>query len=74
MTETIRCPVGPRLRELIQARGFSQDDVCHATGITKGNLSTSLAGERDLRVSTVSRILNAIGATWADLDVNSATR
>ena len=45
----------------------SQADLCRATGIYPANLSQYLAGDRDMRGSSVEAIINALGGhavTW----------
>lgn len=63
-----RPAVAGRLRELIQASGKSLRAVAAECEIDHANLSRIAAGQIDPRASTVGRILDAVGGSWADLD------
>lgn len=58
-----------RLRELIEASGLRPSQVARAAGMSQSqlwHLLTGLKGEP--RVSTIGRILAALGLPWSALD------
>jgi transcriptional regulator with XRE-family HTH domain len=58
-----------RFRELAEADGRSQGAIAEAAGMSQSQLSQLLSGYRgDPRISTIARVLAALGRTWADLD------
>jgi DNA-binding phage protein len=71
-------PVGPpadaaavrsRLRGLVEADGHTQSEIAGAAGMSQPQLSQILTGHRaDPSITTVGRILAALGRSWADLD------
>lgn len=62
-----------RLRNLIRAKGYSSvEKFAHENGLEQSVLSRFLAGERDIRLSTILRILDGLQASLADLSINSA--
>lgn len=53
-----------RLKELRENAGFTQSQVGNAMGISFKRIWDVEAGRNDLKVSTVCRILLAMGVTW----------
>jgi probable addiction module antidote protein len=49
-------------------RAYNMSDLSRRSGIDRSNIYRSLRGEKDLRFSTVLRILNAMGL---DLQITS---
>lgn len=56
--------IGPRLRALREAAGMTQDDVSAASGMAVPNISRMESGTVDFRLSSLTRILDAM-----DLDI-----
>lgn len=68
-------PSGPltppvaRLLELVNADSRPRGSIAAAAGMSPAQFSQVLTGHRaDPSVTTVGRILAALGKTWADLD------
>lgn len=62
-------PPVARLLELVDADGRSRGSIASAAGMSAAQLSQVLTGHRaDPSITTVGRILAAIGKTWGDLD------
>ena len=57
-----------RLRHLIARDGRSLREIGKKCGMTHDNLSAIQRGGTDPRVSTMGRILVALGRRWKDLD------
>jgi DNA-binding Xre family transcriptional regulator len=55
-------PKAVRLAELRQIRGLSQEEVAARAGVGQANLSR-IEGRDDIRVSTLARIVAALGAS-----------
>ncbi|MBU1494053.1 MAG: helix-turn-helix transcriptional regulator [Actinobacteria bacterium] len=53
--------IGSRLRVAREASGLTQSAVSRATGIAVPNLSRIESGKADLRMSTLGRMLDALG-------------
>lgn len=49
-----------RLRASREAAGLTQADIAEATGIAAPNLSAIESGRKDIRVSTLERLLDAL--------------
>lgn len=71
-TPTMPGPLTPpvaRLLELVEADGRSRAEIAAAARMAPAQLSQVLTGHRaDPSITTVGRILAAIGKSWADLD------
>jgi transcriptional regulator with XRE-family HTH domain len=50
-----------QIRELIRASGRSLRDLEKASGVSRGQLSRFLNGKRDLTLTTVGPLLEALG-------------
>jgi transcriptional regulator with XRE-family HTH domain len=59
--------VGRRLRQLRQARGLNSKDLASRAGITQQSLSRIENGRHDVTLTTLQRLLAAMGANLADL-------
>lgn len=57
-----------RLRRLVEADGRSHTAIAAAAGLPQPTVSRIVGGQPDADVSTLARILAALGRTWADLD------
>jgi DNA-binding phage protein len=58
----------PRLKALVESSGRSIRSVAAEVGIHHTNLLDILGGQTDPRVTTVARILRALGKSWSDID------
>lgn len=56
------------LRARVAADGRTQAEIGRAAGVAQPNLSRLLAGDRDPAISTVGRLLAALGLPWSALD------
>lgn len=54
--------VGLALRELRKRAGLTQEQVAERMGTSSTYLSRLEAGQRDIRLSTILRLLDALGA------------
>jgi transcriptional regulator with XRE-family HTH domain len=62
-------PPVARLLELVEADGRPRGVIAAAAGMSPAQLSQVLTGHRaDPSITTVGRILAALGKSWADLD------
>jgi transcriptional regulator with XRE-family HTH domain len=68
MPDTFAPRLIARLALLCDASGLTRSDIAGRSGILPGDLSRLLSGRRDPAVSSVARILEAIGEPWAALD------
>lgn len=59
--------LGNRLRELRNAKGFSQEGFADHAGIDRAGYGRVERGEVDLRLSTVERLAKALKMTIPDL-------
>ncbi len=50
-----------QIREAIRASGRSLRDLENATGISRGQLSRFLRGQRDLTLETAGKLFDALG-------------
>lgn len=66
--------IGKHLKTLRQSKQLKQKEVALNAGMQASFLSTIERGEKDLKVSTVERILVALDARWSDLDNVRAAR
>ena len=55
-------PLAVRLAELRQSRGLSQAELAGRAGVKQANISR-IEGRDDLKVSTLARVVEAMGAT-----------
>lgn len=56
--------IGPRLREIRQAKGLRMDDVAAAAGVAQSTLSYIERGGSIPAAGTLRRILGAMGVPW----------
>jgi transcriptional regulator with XRE-family HTH domain len=70
---TITLHLIARLAALCDASGLTRSDIAGRAGMLPGDLSRLLSGRRDPALSSVARILEAIGEPWAALDDSTAT-
>ena len=61
ITEDMRVKLASRLRLAREATGLTQSAVSQASGIAVPNLSKIESGKVDLRLSTLERLLDALG-------------
>jgi transcriptional regulator with XRE-family HTH domain len=62
-------PPVARLLELVEADGRTRNEIAAAAGMSPAQLSQVLTGHRaDPSITTVGRILAAVGKSWSDLD------
>jgi HTH-type transcriptional regulator/antitoxin HipB len=62
MTSPDQQAVGRALRELRKRAGLTQEQVAARMGTSSTYLSRLEAGQRDIRFSTILRLLDAVGA------------
>jgi HTH-type transcriptional regulator/antitoxin HipB len=62
MTSPDQQAVGRALRELRKRTGLTQEQVAERMGTSSTYLSRLEAGQRDIRLSTILRLLDALGA------------
>jgi HTH-type transcriptional regulator/antitoxin HipB len=62
MTSPDQRAVGRALRELRKRAGLTQEQVAERMGTSSTYLSRLEAGQRDIRLSTVLRLLDALGS------------
>jgi HTH-type transcriptional regulator/antitoxin HipB len=67
MTSPDQQAVGRALRELRKRAGLTQEQVAERMGTSSTYLSRLEAGQRDIRLSTVLRLLDALGADLRQL-------
>ena len=68
MPGPLRSPVA-RLLELVEADGRTRNEIAAAARMSPAQLSQVLTGYRaDPSITTVGRILMALGKRWGDLD------
>jgi transcriptional regulator with XRE-family HTH domain len=67
MTSSVSTTLGRSLRILRTRAGLTQAQVAANAGVDGPYLSRVESGERDLRWSTVLKLINAIGADLHDL-------
>lgn len=58
---------GQRVREARLARGWTQEDLSRETGLATVQVSRIERGVREVRLTTVLRLLDALGLTPNDL-------
>ena len=58
---------GTRLREVRTARGWSQRDLAEHASLTQKQIYDLEAGRRDVRLSTLVRVLSALELPASDL-------
>lgn len=66
---SLRRQVGDAIRALRVARGLTQDDLADAAATTQRRISMIESGRHGLRVDTLERIADALGAEVALLHV-----
>jgi transcriptional regulator with XRE-family HTH domain len=69
--DTIRVLRGLRLRDARQARGYSQDQVAVAVGVTKAAISLWENGRTDISTKNQIAIADTLGVAWSDLFTGS---
>lgn len=57
-----------RIRALMDEQGVSVTDLAAATGLDRAGLSRWLNGRSFVREDTLRAVLEALGASWGDLD------
>ena len=62
-----RVEFGERLRALIDARGWSQNDLARSAGIEKSTISRFVNGWREPTYQVLCQIHSALGCTWEEL-------
>ena len=67
MTSPDQQAVGRALRELRKRAGLTQEQVAERMGTSSTYLSRLEAGQRDIRLSTLLRLLAALGADLRQL-------
>ena len=71
MTDRDRLLTPPiaRLLELVEADGRTRNEIAASTMMSRAQLSQVLTGHRaNPSITTVGRILAALGRSWKDLD------
>jgi ribosome-binding protein aMBF1 (putative translation factor) len=58
---------GKKVRELREAKGWSQEDLAKAVSMVQTKLPAIEQGRRDVHLSTVQRFAKALGVTIQDL-------
>lgn len=67
MTSPDQQAVGRALRELRKRAGLTQEQVAERMGTSSTYLSRLEAGQRDIRLSTILRLLDALNADLRQL-------
>lgn len=60
--------VGPALRRLRAERGFSQAEISRRSGLSTSRMSRYESGETEPSLSSLKRILDALGVSLTELD------
>ena len=55
--------IGDRIRKMRDEKGWTQDDLARAAGISKGFLSDVENGKRNISADNVLKVANALGAS-----------
>lgn len=58
-------PIGPRLAALRKSRNMTVSEVAEAMGVTHTRVWHIERGQKDVKVSTAERYLDAVGARFA---------
>jgi transcriptional regulator with XRE-family HTH domain len=58
---------GTNVREARKARGWTQEDLAHETGLAVVQVSRIERGKREIRLTTLLRLVDAFGVTANDL-------
>lgn len=59
--------IGPKVRELREAAGLSQEDLAHQAKISTSTLSRIERGTYQPRLDTLNKLAQALGVPVADL-------
>jgi transcriptional regulator with XRE-family HTH domain len=58
---------GANVRDARLKRGWTQEDLAHRTGLASVQVSRIERGKREVRLTTLLRLANALGTTPNDL-------
>jgi transcriptional regulator with XRE-family HTH domain len=64
---TVRRNLGLRVRVLREKRDWSQEDLAHESGLARSFTGAIERGEKDLRLSTLTKLANAFKISVAQL-------
>ena len=59
--------LGRNVRAARKARGWTQEDLAHQTGLTSVQVSRIERGKREIRVTTLVKLVKALDVTPAEL-------
>ena len=54
--------LGNNLKKIRLEKGFTQGDICRATGMDRGYISRVESGQKNPTISNLEKIANALGA------------
>ena len=64
---TVRKNLGIRVRALREKRSWSQEDLAHESGLARSFTGAIERGEKDLRLSTLTKLANTFKINIAQL-------
>jgi transcriptional regulator with XRE-family HTH domain len=64
---TVRKNLGLRVRALRERRNWSQEDLAHESGLARSFTGAIERGEKDLRLSTLTKLANTFKISVAQL-------
>ena len=64
---TVRRNLGLRVRALRERRNWSQEDLAHESGLARSFTGAIERGEKDLRLSTLTKLANTFKISVAQL-------
>jgi len=64
---TVRKNLGLRVRSLRERRNWSQEDLAHESGLARSFTGAIERGEKDLRLSTLTKLANTFKISVAQL-------
>ena len=59
--------LGQNIRTRMRQRGMTQSELAERAGVTKAAMSAYVNGRRQMGVSALNGICDALGCTWHDL-------
>jgi transcriptional regulator with XRE-family HTH domain len=59
--------VGAKIRELRQARGWTQEEFAHRSGLHRADVGAIERGERNVTLRTMRTVADTLGVRIADL-------
>lgn len=62
---------GQAVREARKARGVSQEELAHRSGVDRSYMSSIERGEQNVGLMSMSRVAAALGVTLSELVLNA---